>query len=129
MQITFTCEHCGHHFEVDESLAGKHRHCKNCGKEMDVPSPEFRIQPLAENAGDESESEQRSSPPEQSSSPSRARNEKIKLAPVEKPSRRRSSPQDDLDDGKPYEIDEDYEPPQSEALSSSVPILMEARAG
>ena len=61
MKITFTCEHCGHQFAVDESLAGKQGRCQNCGKEMDVPSPEFRLQPLAEDVSDGSESEQRSS--------------------------------------------------------------------
>ena len=129
MKITVTCEHCGHQFAVDESLAGKQGRCENCGKEMDVPSPEFRLQPLAEDVSDGSESEQRSSPSKQSSSPGRARKENVKLAPVEKTSRRRGSPEDDLDDGKPYEIDEDFEPPQSAVPSSPVPILMEARAG
>jgi hypothetical protein len=128
MKITFACEHCGQHFAVDESLAGKHGRCKSCGREMDVPSPEFRLEPLAENVSDGSGAEQRSAPSKQSS-PGRARNEGAKLAPVAKPSRRRSSPEDDPDDGKPYEIDEDFEPPQSAAPSSPVPILMEARAG
>jgi hypothetical protein len=125
MMISFTCEHCGHHFAVDESLAGKHGRCKNCGKEMDVPSPEFRLQPLEKNMSDRSESEQGSSTTKQSSSPKKARKENVKIAPIEKPSKR----QDSLDDGKPYEIDEDFVPPQSAVPSSSVPILMEARAG
>ena len=49
MKITFICEHCGHSFAVDESLADKQGRCKNCGHEMHVPSPEFaRLRQLAQ---------------------------------------------------------------------------------
>jgi hypothetical protein len=129
MKITFACEHCGHQFAVDESLAGQHGRCKSCGREMDVPAPEFRLEPLAEDASDRPEVERPSAPPRQSSSPGRARKEGVKLAPVEKPSRRPSSSEDDPDDGKPYQLDKDFEPPQSAVPSSADPILMEARAG
>jgi hypothetical protein len=129
MKIAFTCEHCGHHFAVDESLAGKHGRCKNCGQEMNVPSPEFRLELLPETASEGADAAGSSATANQSASTERARSEKVKLAAVEKPTRRRGSPDDDLDDGKPYEIDKDFVPPQSAVPSSSVPILMEARAG
>jgi hypothetical protein len=129
MKITFAREHCRHEFAVDESLAGQHGRCKNCGRELDVPSPEFRLQPLAENVNDGAEVGQRSTPSKQPSSPGGARKEGAKLTPIEKLSRQRSSFEGDLDDGKPYEIDNDFEPPQSAVPSSPVSILMEAPAG
>jgi len=129
MTITFTCEHCGHPLDVDESLAGKHGHCKNCGQKMVVPSPEFRLDPIAEAATEGADAARPAAPVKQSPSPGRTRKEGIKLAPVEKRLRRGGSPEDDLDDGKPYEVDKDFEPPQSAVPSSPVPLLMEARAG
>ena len=129
MKINFTCEHCGHHFAVDESLAGKHGRCKNCGQEMTVPAPGFRLEPLPETVSDGPAAAQRSAPAKPSSSADRTRKEAVKLAPVEEPSRRESSSEEDLDDGTPYEIDKEFEPPQSAVPSSSVPLLMEARAG
>jgi hypothetical protein len=129
MKITFTCEHCGHQFAVDESMAGKHGHCKNCGQEMVVPSPGFRLEPVAEAASERTDAARPAAPATQSPSPGRTRKQGVKLAPVEKRSGRESILEGDLDDGKPYEIDKDFEPPQSAVPSSSVPILMEARAG
>jgi hypothetical protein len=129
MKITFTCEHCGHQFAVDESLAGKHGRCKSCGQEMNVPSPGFRLEPLPEAVTAGSDAAKQSAPAKQSPGPDNSRKERVNLAPVEEASRRGSSSEEDLDDGTPYEIDKDFEPPQSAVPSSSVPLLMEARAG
>ncbi|WP_165227003.1 hypothetical protein [Aquisphaera insulae] len=92
MAINFTCSHCGQAFSLDESLAGKHGHCKHCGKEMLVPSA------AATAAATKAE--------------------------------RRSYSGDDEDDGTPYELDADFEPPPSAVSPPSPPIaVMEARAG
>lgn len=121
MKITFICEHCGHRFAVDESLAGKHGHCKNCGQEMDVPS--------AGTSREVVEPARHPSNLGHSSATDSIRKEALRLAPVEKPSEGPSNLEYDLDDGKPYKLDEDFVPPQSAVPSSSIPVLMEARAG
>ena len=40
MGITFACGRCGHWFEVDASLAGRHGRCKRCGHVNVVPPEE-----------------------------------------------------------------------------------------
>lgn len=37
MAISFSCPHCGHAFQVDDSYAGKTGPCMTCGKQMTVP--------------------------------------------------------------------------------------------
>lgn len=132
MKINFSCERCGHTFEVDESLIGKHGHCKGCGHEMIVPSSGFRLAPLPE-AADKGHNTAPQAATKQPSAPRKRREENVGLAPVEKvekaADRRRDSDEDEVDDGKPYDLDSDYEPPPSAVPSSSVPVLMEARAG
>jgi hypothetical protein len=51
--ISFGCESCGHHIELDDACAGKTGRCKHCGHEMAVPAPQeepissygFRLKP------------------------------------------------------------------------------------
>ena len=128
MTMKFSCEQCGHPFEVDESLAGKRGHCKSCGHEMAVPTTGFRLEPLPATSG-EGHDEGPKASKKQAPAHGKLRKERVKLTPVEEPSRKVSSSEEDLDDGIPYEIDKDFEPPRSAVPSSSVPLLMEARAG
>ncbi len=37
--ISFSCQKCGRHFAVPESMAGRRARCNNCAAEMAVPSP------------------------------------------------------------------------------------------
>ena len=39
MPITFSCEGCGRRYSVDESLAGRRGHCKDCGRKFTIPGP------------------------------------------------------------------------------------------
>jgi predicted Zn finger-like uncharacterized protein len=39
MDIAFSCETCGHQFQVDESLAGRKVKCKRCGHVFIIPGP------------------------------------------------------------------------------------------
>jgi hypothetical protein len=127
--MKFLCEQCGHILEVDESLVGKHGHCKNCGHEMTIPSPGFRLEPLQEAMSHGADAAKEPAPAKHSAAPARSQTERVKLAPIEIPTERASRLDEDLDDGTPYEIDKDFEPPPSAVPSSSVPVLMEARAG
>lgn len=112
MTIAFNCGQCGQHFELDDSLAGTHGHCKHCGQEMNVPAAGSPTKDFKEAVGE----------PTAAAAP----------APVEKPSSR-SSYEDEEDDGKPYEFDKDFVPPPSAVphYADSGPSLavMEARAG
>src|SRR5262245_45129399 len=104
MKITFTCEHCGHSFAVDESLAGKHGRCKNCGHEIHVPSPEFRLEPLPEDGTTGPGPAQRSgSAAAKTPGSGKPQSERVKLAPVEEPSGAGNIPEEFLADRAPYE--------------------------
>jgi hypothetical protein len=130
MNITFTCEHCGNSFAVDESLAGKHGHCKHCGHEMNVPSPEFRLEPLPESRAASPRLDDRSgATAAKTPAPAKPQTERVKLAPVEKPSGSGNIPEEYLADRTPYEFDKNFEPPPSAVSPVSSPLLMEARAG
>jgi hypothetical protein len=56
MNLSFSCERCGHQFHVDASLSGKHARCKECGHLFYVPGPPaqphaavaFRLSPVDE---------------------------------------------------------------------------------
>lgn len=37
--ITFSCPHCGRHFQVQDDLAGRRGACKTCGGPIQVPLP------------------------------------------------------------------------------------------
>jgi hypothetical protein len=129
MSITFACEHCGQQLTVDDSLAGKHGRCKHCGQGMDVPSAGFRLEPLSEAETAGADVARRPAPGKPSPAARKTRGERVKLAPVEKASDAGGIPEEFLADRAPYEIDQDFEPPRSAVSPSTVPILMEARAG
>ncbi len=38
MSISFTCDHCGKGFNVDDKFAGKQGRCKQCGSVMQIPA-------------------------------------------------------------------------------------------
>ncbi len=38
MMIAFSCENCGHRFEVDAALAGKKGKCRKCGGVIVIPT-------------------------------------------------------------------------------------------
>jgi hypothetical protein len=45
MALTFFCKNCGKQFTVDESMAGRHGRCKQCGHEFDIPKVPPAAQP------------------------------------------------------------------------------------
>jgi len=46
--INFSCPHCGHNLEVDESGAGMTVPCPECSKSIEIPFPELPISPVGE---------------------------------------------------------------------------------
>jgi hypothetical protein len=130
MTMTFSCERCGHRFEVDESLAGKSGRCKQCGHEMRVPSPEFRLAPIAEEAVSLPEPADPLAIDDRQEESIRPSHEHIvTLAPIEEVSEPGNIPEEFLADRAPYELDVKFEPAPSAVSPQASPTLMRARSG
>jgi hypothetical protein len=130
MKLTFSCERCGHRFEVDESSAGKHGRCKRCGHEMTVPSPEFSLAPLAEEEAARLEPANQNAMEEAEIKSSGSENDhKVILAPIEETTEPGNIPAEFLADRAPYELDVKFEPPPSAVSPHTSPTLMKARSG
>ena len=77
MWISFTCENCGKHFQVDERAHGRRGRCSDCGHVMRIPGPDGEsmrtLRPLLQRTAggppfhlsppDHSDGPARSSPP------------------------------------------------------------------
>jgi hypothetical protein len=128
--VKFVCEHCGHEFELDESLAGRSGRCKRCGHGMTVPSAGFRLKPIEEDQSPGSElSEKRQEIALETAPAPRAREPRLELAPVGKEAEPGIIPEEFVADRAPYELDKEFEPPPSAVSPPSSPVLMTARAG
>ena len=51
MPISFECDSCGLPIEVPDALAGRHGHCKHCGRQLTVPGPRPAEAPVAAGGG------------------------------------------------------------------------------
>jgi hypothetical protein len=128
--ISFTCEACGHRFELDESLAGKQGHCKHCGREMVVPSPEapkaaespygFRLKPVEPDAVPRPAEVPASA--ESSPRPS-------KRSRAEKPAKTDGIPEEFLADRAPIPLDKSFEPAPLAKSENTSPVVMNVKAG
>jgi hypothetical protein len=128
--INFSCEHCGHQFQLDESLEGKRGHCKSCGHEMTVPSPAFKLAPVHEaetaTASAGGTATEIGLEPEIART---ARQPAVRLAPLGEAAEPGIIPEEFLADRAPYEVDQEFEPPPAAVSPPSSPVLMTARAG